>query len=109
VERVFPREDLITTVMLYWLTGSIGSSMRYYYEYAKRRWKPAHTRKPVIEAPTAVAVFPQELMFTPRRMAEEVANIQRWTVMPRGGHFAPAEQPELLVEDVRSFFRTLRA
>jgi pimeloyl-ACP methyl ester carboxylesterase len=108
VESVFPRDDLLTTVMLYWLTSSIGSSMRYYFEYAKRRWKPVHARQPVIEPPTAVAVFPQELIFTPRRLAERAANIRRWTLMPRGGHFAPAEQPDLLVEDVRDFFRTLR-
>lgn len=108
VESVFPIDDLITTVMIYWLGGSIGSSMRYYFEYAKRRWKPSHDRQPGIEAPTAVAVFPQELMFVPRKLAERAANIQRWTIMPRGGHFAPAEQPQLLVEDLRAFFRSLR-
>ena len=58
--------------------------------------------------PTACAVFPKELSFAPRRWVEASHNLTRWTEMPRGGHFAAMEEPGLLVDDVRAFFRTLR-
>lgn len=61
-----------------------------------------------ITVPTGVAVFPKELARPPRGWAERVYNIRRWTEMPRGGHFAAMEEPELLVEDIRAFFRELR-
>ena len=61
-----------------------------------------------ISVPTAVAVFPRELLRVPRRFMERQANLARWTVMPRGGHFAPAEEPELMVQDIRAFFRGYR-
>jgi pimeloyl-ACP methyl ester carboxylesterase len=62
----------------------------------------------VVEAPTGVAVFPREVVLLPRRWAERYYNLKRWTVMPAGGHFAPMEEPERLVEDIRAFFRPLR-
>jgi pimeloyl-ACP methyl ester carboxylesterase len=65
-------------------------------------------RLPPIEAPTAVTVFPRELLRVPRRLMERQANVARWTAMPRGGHFAPAEEPELMLEDIRAFFRGFR-
>ncbi len=61
-----------------------------------------------VEVPTAGAVFPKEIMVTPRAWAEARHNIVRWTVMPRGGHFAALEEPELFVADVRAFFAELR-
>jgi pimeloyl-ACP methyl ester carboxylesterase len=61
-----------------------------------------------VEVPTACAVFPKELSFAPRRWVEASHNVTRWTEMPRGGHFAALEEPGLLVDDVRAFFRTLR-
>jgi pimeloyl-ACP methyl ester carboxylesterase len=109
VESVFDRDHLLMTATLYWATGTIASSMRFYWEAAHRRWAPAHDRLPVIEAPTAVARFPEDLIFAPRRLAEERANLQRWTEMPRGGHFAHMEAPDLLVEDLRDFVRPLRS
>ncbi|HEX4209873.1 MAG TPA: hypothetical protein VHY56_05735, partial [Candidatus Binataceae bacterium] len=60
------------------------------------------------EAPTGVAVFLKEVLLMPHKWAERYYNLKRWTVMPSGGHFAPAEEPERLVEDVRAFFRPLR-
>jgi len=62
----------------------------------------------VVEAPTGIAVFPGEIIHMPRRWAERYYNLRRWTVMPAGGHFAPMEEPERLVEDIRAFFRPLR-
>jgi epoxide hydrolase len=61
-----------------------------------------------IEVPTGIAVFPKETLRPPRKWVEHAFNLQRWTVMPRGGHFAAFEQPELFVDDVRAFFRDLR-
>jgi pimeloyl-ACP methyl ester carboxylesterase len=95
-------------VSLYWLTQSFHTSVRFYAESWRTPWPRAHDREPPIEAPTAVAVFPKELVRVPRRFMERQANLVRWTVMPRGGHFAPAEEPALIVEDLRAFFRDLR-
>lgn len=108
VERRFTKDDLLDTVMLYWITRSFGTSARYYYEAAHNPWTPAHDRSPRVEAPTAVAVFPQEVMLLPRTWAERHHNLQRWTKMPAGGHFGPMEEPEALIQDIRAFFRTLR-
>ena len=94
--------------MLYWVTESIGSTMRYYWENFRAPNRLAHDRLPAIEAPTGIAVFPRDLVFVPRRLAARYTNLTRWTEMPRGGHFAAAEQPGLLVDDLRAFFRPLR-
>jgi pimeloyl-ACP methyl ester carboxylesterase len=61
-----------------------------------------------VDVPTGVAVFPKEIYFTPRRWAEARYDVVRWTMMPRGGHFAALEEPDLVLEDVRAFFRDLR-
>lgn len=108
VERRFSKDELLTTMTLYWVTGSIGTAFRSYYERAHHPWQPVHSRTPVVEVPTGVAVFPEEIIHMPRRWAERYYNLQRWTVMPAGGHFAPMEEPERLVEDIRAFFRPLR-
>lgn len=108
VERRFDKDELIDLVMLYWVTESYGTSARYYYEARHHPWRPMHDRQPVVEAPTAIALFPQELTRPARRWAERYYNLQRWTPMPAGGHFAPAEEPQALVEDLRAFFRDRR-
>jgi pimeloyl-ACP methyl ester carboxylesterase len=108
VEKVFTRDELLTTMTLYWVTQSFGTAARYYYEATHQPWQPSHERTPVVEAPTALASFPRDFSNMPRRWAEWYFNLQRWTTFPAGGHFAPMEQPESLVEDIRSFFRPLR-
>ena len=105
VETAFTRDQILTNVTLYWVTETITSSTRIYYE---SRHTPATRPVRYVAVPTAVAVFPREIYFTPRLWAEARYNIVRWTMMPRGGHFAALEEPELLVEDVRSFFMDLR-
>ena len=107
-DKPFDRDFLLTTVMIYWVTQSIGTSMRYYLEHFTRPWQPDHDRQPAIEAPTGIAVFPQELVLLPKAVAERNANLVRWTVMDAGGHFAPSEQPQALVDDVRAMFRDFR-
>ncbi len=108
VERAFTREHLLTTVSLYWLTGTIGSSLRFYWETARQGWQPSHPRQPTIEAQTAMAVLPQDVYPLPRRIVERHANLQHWRVYAKGGHFGPAEAPGEYVEDVRGFFRRFR-
>ncbi len=103
VESSFTKDQLLTNVMIYWVTESMPSAVRLYYE--SRR---AGRRRGRIEVPTAVAVFPGEIFFTPRKWAEARYNVVQWTEMPRGGHFAAMEEPELYVEDVRKFFGALR-
>jgi pimeloyl-ACP methyl ester carboxylesterase len=108
IEKRFTKEFLATTLTIYWVTESIGTSMRYYWERAHAHWQASHDRKPTVQAPTGIAVFPGELVLMPRKMAERGANLVHWTIQPQGGHFAPAEVPDLVVNDVREFFRPLR-
>jgi pimeloyl-ACP methyl ester carboxylesterase len=104
IERAFDREHLCTTAALYWCTGAITSSMRLYYEHFNKPWPLAHDRIPVLEAPSAFAVFPKDVVHMPSAVLATHANLQRYRVMPRGGHFGAAEAPDLLAEDVRAFF-----
>jgi pimeloyl-ACP methyl ester carboxylesterase len=103
VEKHFTKDDLLTNITIYWVTQTATSSARIYYE--NQRAKPAQGR---VQVPTACAVFPKEISIPPRRWVEAQYNLTRWTEMPRGGHFAALEEPELLVEDIRAFFRTVR-
>jgi microsomal epoxide hydrolase len=103
VESRFTKDDLLTNIMIYWATGTATSSARIYYENRVARPNPAR-----VTVPTGCALFPREITVPPRRWVEARYNLVRWTEMPRGGHFAALEQPELLVEDVRAFFRGLR-
>ena len=104
-ETRFTKDELLTNIMLYWVTQTPTSAARYYYE---GRHNPGAANRRV-EVPTACAAFPKEIRFTPPRWLEPRYNLARFTIMPRGGHFAALEQPELLVEDVRAFFRGVRA
>jgi pimeloyl-ACP methyl ester carboxylesterase len=108
VEKRFTKDELLTAVTLYWVTQTFGTSARYYYEAAHNLWQPSHERTPVVEAPTGVAVFLKDVVLLPRRWAERYYNLQRWTVMPSGGHFASMEEPTRLVDEIRAFFRPLR-
>jgi len=106
VERRYTKDDLLTNVMIYWITQSITSSTRLYYESMHSgRFAPASDP---ITVPTGAAIFPREIIRPPRKWAEAAFNITRWTEMPSGGHFAALEEPELLVEDIRAFYRDLR-
>ena len=104
-ESVFTRDELLTNVMIYWVTETATSSARLYYESSR-----APTSRPLgrIEVPTGAAIFPYELFISPRAWAEAAYDLVHWTEMPRGGHFAAMEQPELFVEDLRTFFGGVR-
>ena len=105
LESRFTKDELLTNVMLYWATGSITSSTRIYYETRHSRGPGVGGR---VEVPVGCAIFPHELVYSPRSWAETRLNVTRWTEMPRGGHFAALEEPALLTEDVRAFFRQVR-
>jgi len=108
VERRYTKDELLTHIMLYWVTECFVTSVRYYYEARQHPWAPVHDRTPVVEAPTGIGVFPRELLIPPRKWAEQYFNLQHWTPMTAGGHFAPSEEPEQLVKDLRAFYRSLR-
>jgi pimeloyl-ACP methyl ester carboxylesterase len=108
LKKVYTCDDLITTLCLYWFTGTISSSLRLYWEAAHESPAPSPTTGKVITAPTAVGVLPRDVMAMPRKHAEQDTDLRQWTRYPRGGHFGPAEVPELIVEDLRAFFRPLR-
>ena len=100
-EDAVDRDRLLTNVMLYWLTGTAGSSSRLYYEGAHSGHRPQPSG-----VPTGVAVFAEDIAI--RRYAEQSNTIVHWSEFDRGGHFAAMEAPDLLIGDVRTFFRGLR-
>jgi pimeloyl-ACP methyl ester carboxylesterase len=104
-ERV-TRDDLLANVMVYWLTETISSSMRLYHEVARNPLHFAPGQR--VRVPCAVARFPEEAPFPPRPWVERGYDVVHWSDLPRGGHFAALEEPELLAQDVRDFFRDLR-
>src|SRR5579859_2469820 len=106
VEARFSKDELLTNVMIYWATQTITSSVRLYYEsqHAAQRFGPEDH----IRVPCAIALSREEVELAPREWAERLYNVQRWVQFPSGGHFMALEEPELLVEDIRAFFRGLR-
>jgi microsomal epoxide hydrolase len=104
--RRFTRDELLTNVTLYWMTQTIHSSFRLYYEGRKEPLQ--FGQGDFVSVPTAIARFPKEAPFPPRCWIERGYNVQRWSGMPSGGHFAAAEEPERLAEDIRTFFRVFR-
>jgi len=105
-ENAFSRDLLITNVMLYWVTQTIASSTRLYWE--SRRSGLWEEKADFVAAPTGVARYPKEVLRFPRSWVERHYNVTHWAEMPRGGHFAAMEQPELFAADLRNFFRTVR-
>lgn len=105
VESVFTKDEMLANISLYWFTGAIGSSFWPYYARMHGPW-PIPTG---IDVPTGYAEFPCEMLRPPRSLAARTfTDIRRWSVMPRGGHFAAMEQPDALAQEVRAFFKPLR-
>jgi pimeloyl-ACP methyl ester carboxylesterase len=99
-------DSLLANITLWWACEAINSSFWPYYAIRHEAWPLPDA---YVETPTGYASFPRETRHPPRAFAEQVFNIQRWTEMPRGGHFAALEVPDVLAEDVAAFFRPLRA
>jgi pimeloyl-ACP methyl ester carboxylesterase len=106
VDAVFTRDELLTNLSIYWFTGNITSSLRLYKERALAAPLIPHGGR--VLPPFGHAQFPKEITRPPRAWAERIYDVRHWTEMPRGGHFAAMEQPVLLAEDIRAFFRTVR-
>jgi len=102
VERRFSKDQLCDFLTLYWATGTIGSSMRLYAAEARDRWRLGPDDR--IGVPAAGADYPAEIVRPPREWAERIfPDLRRWTEMPRGGHFAAFEEPELFADDLLEF------
>lgn len=113
VEARFTKDELLNHIMIYWITESIGSSFMPYYDFANAgplTWMKEGMKKWIgsSQVPVAFALFPKDIGNPPREWAERFFNVQRWTEMERGGHFAAMEEPEPLVADIRAWFRNFR-
>jgi pimeloyl-ACP methyl ester carboxylesterase len=106
LESRVSKDELLTNIMVYWVTGTATSSARLYCEARRAGMFPPRGLR--VDVPTGCAIFPRELFRPPRAWAEKVYNVQRWTEYPAGGHFAALEEPQALVDDIRAFFRPLR-
>jgi pimeloyl-ACP methyl ester carboxylesterase len=107
IENAIARDDLLANVCLYWFSGAIGSSFWPYYARMHDGWPIPEGR--TVDVPTGYAQFPQEILRPPRSLAARVyTDIRRWSVMPRGGHFAALEQPEALAREILEFFSALK-
>ncbi len=103
IPKKMDMDEILTNIMIYWATNTVGSAARLYYENT-------HSLPPLgyIDIPTAVALFPADILPPPKDWAEQNLNITRWTEMPEGGHFTAMEDPLSLAEDIRSFYRQFR-
>ena len=106
VEKSYTKDELLTIVTIYWVTQTISSSTRMYFENQKNLWAMEKDQK--VPAPAGMAMFPQEISKPPREWGERSYDVRRWTEMHSGGHFAALEEPQLLAEEVRAFFRDFR-
>jgi pimeloyl-ACP methyl ester carboxylesterase len=106
VEGRFSKDELCHFLTMYWTTRTIAPSMRLYWGERRERWRLAPGQR--IEVPAAAADFPAEIVRAPREWAERIfSDLRRWTEMPRGGHFAAFEEPDLLAEDLIAFLDDL--
>lgn len=106
LERSFTKDELLAEITTYWVTGTIASASRLYYERAHERDPTPPSER--IDVPTGCAIFPRDVRRIPRPWAERQYDLRRWTEMPSGGHFPGLEEPDLLVAELRAFFRPLR-
>ncbi len=114
VETRFSKDELLTNIMIYWASQTIETSFQPYRDFMKAgalRWTGEAVRGLIGShtTPAAFARFPADISHPPREWAERFFNVRRWTEMPAGGHFAAFEEPQLLAEDIRAFFRPLRS
>jgi len=103
LENSYSKDELLTNVMIYWLTNTLSSSVNMYYENT-------HSLPPMgkIEVPTGIDLFAQDILLPPKEWTIKNLNVIQWTEMPRGGHFTAMEEPDLFVEDICKFYRQLK-
>jgi pimeloyl-ACP methyl ester carboxylesterase len=107
IEKSYTKDELLTNIMIYWVTETISSSSRLYHEDGLQSAAQLSVGQ-YIEVPAGVATFPKDLTYPPRELGERFLRIARWSEMPHGGHFAALEVPDLLAEDIQAFVRPLR-
>jgi microsomal epoxide hydrolase len=105
LESRYTKDELLTNIMIYWATGTIRSSFTPYWDDEQQA---TDGEIPMVEVPTGISIFPKDIVPAPREFAERYYNVQHWAEMPVGGHFAALEEPALLAEELRTFFRPLR-
>ena len=109
IESVYSKDTMLSNIMVYLVTKTFNTASWIYYGRREEGGRPLPKEGLPIKAPTAVALFPKEyLEWAPKSYVERIYNIQRWTEMPKGGHFAALEQPDLLVKDIREFAKDLK-
>ena len=108
VESAHSKDELLTNIMIYVVTRTFNSASWIYYGRREEGGRIISPEGKRVEVPTACALFPKELLaWPPRSYVERIYNVRHWTEMPRGGHFAAMEEPQLLIDDVQSFVRSL--
>jgi pimeloyl-ACP methyl ester carboxylesterase len=106
IEDKFSKDELLTNIMIYWVTGNIASSIR---GYRLEMTSPSLTPKDYVKVPVALGLFPKDIGgIPPREFAERTLNVRHWKEMSRGGHFTAWEEPEAMAADIRKFFRELK-
>jgi len=109
IESVYSKDTLLSNIMVYLVTKTFNTASWIYYGRREEGGRLLPKEDLPLKVPTAVALFPKEyLEWAPRSYVERIYNVQRWTEMPKGGHFAALEQPDLLVKDIREFSRSLK-
>ena len=109
LNNIFSKDELLTHVMVYLVTGTFNSASWIYFGRREEGGRILSKTGSRVEVPTGCALFPEEMLsWAPRSYVERIYNVTHWTEMPRGGHFGAMEEPELLMEDIRKFARTLR-
>jgi len=109
IESVYSKDTLLANIMVYILTNTFDTASWIYFGRREEggRFFPKDFKK--IEIPTAAAIFPAEMSEWPlRSYVERIFNLQQWSEMEAGGHFAALEKPDLLISDIQKFLRTLR-
>jgi microsomal epoxide hydrolase len=106
IEASFTKDELLAHVTTYWVTGTIGSASRLYYERVQEGI--GAPPPPFVTVPTSVAIFPRDVKRAPRPWAERHYDVVRWVEMPAGGHFGAEEEPEAYVDDLREAMRPFR-
>jgi pimeloyl-ACP methyl ester carboxylesterase len=109
VEGIYTKDQLLTNIMIYIVTRSFNTASWIYYGRREEGGRTLSKEGKRVEVPTACALFPKEMLsWPPRSYVDRLYNVAQWTEMPRGGHFAAMEAPDLLISDIRKFARSLR-
>ena len=105
IENVYSKNLLLTNIMIYILTKTFNSAAWIYFGRREEGGRPFPKNFKKIRIPTGIAEFPKEMLsWPPKSYVKRIFNVKRWTKMKKGGHFAALEEPDLLVNDIRSFF-----